>query len=722
MEFGMAVGSYNLEYRASVFRKNITISLSIIYISESKLSGLHSGSILLRKFQSAAAETMHTDLFSDRYIGLYSSQQPLSYLMQHLYPAPIIPSRLSSVLVNQRIGIGLFVLLTLLYGIFFIRNFSGPLAEVLPGDTDQWEYMGYYLIKNLSFRPLPHLNLVSDQTFFPYGTNHAFQGWAFESNGWYALGYLLFGMGPWLNLYYLLSLLITSAGTYLLLRKDYGDTRAWMTGFIITFLNFYALNKYPGHFAYSIIHWTALSFITDFLLVRRVVLEEPVPLKLVLIKLLLLTLCFGLDLGYVMGYALSSFTLSTLFIAGLVSYRAFRRSDSALDLVHRTLTSWRVSWHPVYSTALLLASCCLALFYIPLLLDVLRQASVFTFPDPFSGGHGWMHPLRLLQPYFPGIHLADYAVHNSFHDMPEGYGAGSPGWLLLGLACLGFRYTPRAVRWAYLPMAVFFILHVIYHPVHIPSLQIFPWCRFNRHPSRVTLLYPAIAAILALYLPARLPAPVWISLLVVGLLEMGTVFQYRYNWEPYYFPATFKPYMNRVHQQPGEAILDWPFCVVGGNGVGGADGLCPLYSTTTMLYSYKRFHDKKTIGQYFGRLHERQIQPFIQAGWPTLLSHADVPNFINAKHLTTCFTQAEWQFFDRFYTLNDFAGINLCVDLIPKTCVQAFYARYGQPVATTVIPSTGTIAFIPKPARFRARVNKALGKLVRFSCGCDKKG
>ncbi|GAB3779570.1 hypothetical protein GCM10028818_30320 [Spirosoma horti] len=610
-------------------------------------------------------------------------------------------------------------MLTLLYGLFFVRNFSGPLAETLPGDTDQWEYMGYYFLENLSFTPLPHLSLVSNQTFFPYGTNHAFQGWALESNSWYAAGYRLFGLGPWLNLYYLLSLLITSVGTYLLLRADYGNRRAWLAGFIVTFLNFYALNKYPGHFAYSLIHWTVLSFITDFLLVRRVVLYEHIPLTMVLLKLLLLTLCLGLDLGYVLGYALSSFTISTLFITGLTIYRAYRQPERITAVLHQTLTAWRTNWHPVYSTALLLVSCCLALFYVPILLDILRQASVFTFADPFSGGHGWMHPLRLLQPYFPGFHLADYAMHNPFHDMPEGYGAGSPGWLLLGLATLGFWHTPRAVRWAYLPLAVFFIIHFVYHPIRIPSLQIFPWCRFNRHPSRVTLIYPVMAAIFALYLPTRLPSSVWIPLLLIGLVEASTVFQYRYTWQPYYFPASFAPYMKQIQQQPGAAILDWPFCVVGGNGVGGVNGLCPLYSTTSMLYTYKRFHGKKTIGQYFGRLHDAQIQPFLKAGWPQLLEHAEMPDFVKAKHLTACFTKAQWAFFDRFYTLNDFAGINLCTDLIPESCVKAFYARYGQPIAETQIPVTGHIVFIPKSSGARAKVNSQLGKLIHFPCACN---
>ncbi|RYF66173.1 MAG: hypothetical protein EOO39_23515, partial [Cytophagaceae bacterium] len=84
------------------------------------------------------------------------------------------------------------------------------------------------------------------------------------------------------------------------------------------------------------------------------------------------------------------------------------------------------------------------------------------------------------------------------------------------------------------------------------------------------------------------------------------------------------------------------------------------------------------------------------------------------------FTEAQWQFFDRFYTLNDFAGINLCTDLLPKSCVNAFYARYGQPIAETQIPITGRIVFIPKSAIVRARVNSELGKLIHFPCGCDK--
>ncbi|ADB40537.1 hypothetical protein [Spirosoma linguale] len=625
--------------------------------------------------------------------------------------------------VNKSIGIGLYALLTCLYGLLFVKNFSGPLAEVLPGDTDQWEYMGYYVLENLTFTPLPHLNLVGDQTFFPYGTNHAFQGWALESNMWYGICYSLFGMGPWLNIYYLLSLLATSAGTYLLLQADYGKRRAWLAGLLVSFLNFYALNKYPGHFAYSTIHWMVLSVLTDFLIVRRVVLTQAVSLRLVLLKVLLLTLCLGLDVGYILGYALSSFTLSALFISGLLIYRTFRKSSGLSPYVYLSsmVRTWPGQWRPVESVSLLLAIVALAFFYVPILIDVIQNANAFVFVDRFAGGHGWMHPLRLLIPYLPGFNALDAVWTIRLRDMAEGYGGGSPGWLVLGLAAAGFWYTPKSVRLAYVPLAIFFLLHVFYHPIHVPTLRIFPWCQFNRHASRVTLVYPVIAAVLAMHIPTNVPRFLWLPLLLIGTLESSVVYQFRYDWKPYYFPASFESYINRIRQQPGEAILDWPFCVIGGNGMGGETGLCPLYERNNLLYTLKRFHGKKTIGQYFGRLHESQLQPFIKAGWPRLLEPANKPDFMKAHHLTTCFTAEQWAFFDRFYELNDFAGINLCTDLLPKACVQAFYTRYGQPVATTEVSGSGHLAFIPKSALARARVNSRLGKKVRFPCGCSDK-
>ena len=187
---------------------------------------------------------------------------------------------------------------------------------------------------------------------------------------------------------------------------------------------------------------------------------------------------------------------------------------------------------------------------------------------------------------------------------------------------------------------------------------------------------------------------------------------------PFYFPASFDAYISRIQQQPGEAILDWPFCLASGNSIGIPEGLCPLFNRTNMLYALQRFHGKKTVGHYLGRLHESQIKPFVDAGWASLLNHPDTTSIWEAKSLTTCLTNDQWRFFEQFYQYNDFAGINLCLDLLPKSCVDDFYTHMGQPVAATEVPGAGRIVFIPKPASMRQKVNRQLGKSVRFPCGC----
>ncbi|GAB4026502.1 hypothetical protein [Spirosoma koreense] len=615
----------------------------------------------------------------------------------------------------------IFGCLTILYGAFFLRNFSGPLADLNAGDIDQWDYMGYYVAKNLSFTPLPHLDLINDQTLYPYGTNHVFQGWAFEQNLFYAIGYHLFGNGPWLNVYYLLSLFVLSTGTYLLLRKDYGAFRAALAGLFVTFLNFYALNKYPGHYAYAMIHWTVLSMLTDFLLTRRVVLKESVSLRFLLLKGLLLTLCLGHDVGYILGYALSSFALNSLFIGAVLGWRLVRGPGKPAQRIGQVINGWwqEARLRPLVPVVLLLLVVALAWLYVPLLLEVFQAANSFVFKDRFAGGHGWVHPLRLLMPYLPGFNPVIDPLGRYLHDMPEGNGAGSAGWFLLILGILGFWTTRKSIRWAYVPFVVFGVMHALYHPIQMPILQIFPWDRFNRIPSRVTIAYPVILTIFALHWSGRVRPIALTILLLVGLVEVFSVYGFRHTQEPYYFPASFDPYMNRIRQQPGEAILDWPFCVIGGNGVGFGQGLCPLYQRNNTLYALQRFHGKKTVGQYFGRLNEAQVQPFVKAGWGALLDHPDTHNLWAAKQLTTCLTDEQWRFFEQFYQYNDFAGINLCIDLLPKDCVEEFYKRVGRPVASTEIPGAGRIVFIPKPASMRQKVNRQLGQSVRFPCGCS---
>jgi hypothetical protein len=124
------------------------------------------------------------------------------------------------------------------------------------------------------------------------------------------------------------------------------------------------------------------------------------------------------------------------------------------------------------------------------------------------------------------------------------------------------------------------------------------------------------------------------------------------------------------------------------------------------------------MGQYFGRLHPSQIEPYLQAGWDKLF-FPDSSDVSKATRQARCFRPAEWSFFTDFYKLNDFAGINLYVDLLPEDCVGEFYTRFGTPAAETLVPGAGRVKFIAKSPELRNRVNLPLGAKLKFEPRLD---
>ena len=166
--------------------------------------------------------------------------------------------------------------------------------------------------------------------------------------------------------------------------------------------------------------------------------------------------------------------------------------------------------------------------------------------------------------------------------------------------------------------------------------------------------------------------------------------------------------MSYVKNRPGEAVLDWPFCATG-RGSGVKNLLCPYYVQNSGIFTLRRFHEKKVMGQYFGRLHPSQTLAYLEAGWDKLF----FPDSKNDRQ-KRCFNPQEWSFFTEFFTLNDFAGINLYVDLIPKQCLDEFYQRFGNPVMETTIPEVGRVQFLAKSHELRKQVNPELGRHIKL--------
>lgn len=624
----------------------------------------------------------------------------------------------SDIKLKWKYALCLFVCISFAFSFLIIKDFSNPLAG--GGDTEYWEFTGFYFAKNLNFFPFPNLNLINNQAFYPYGTNNVFQPWSIERDIFYAIFYSLFGIGPWIQFYYLLSVLLTGIGSFILLVQDYGFARASGAGLLIPFFSFYAIHKYPHQLSYSIFHWTALNFIADFLIVKRVALGQYLSLRLILFRACLLILCLGQELGYIAGFALMSFTISTIFTAFLLGYRYFKHKKQTLvSFLKTTAGNYKSEFfaHPRICLALLGLFLTASFINLPLVLQISREAKSFDFTGVPSGAW-WANPLRILIPFLPFFHPGQASLDQFFKDSPEGLGAGSPGWFLLIVASIGLWQGRKKII-IFIPLLIIFVLCIFYQPTHFPILKIFPWFAFSRVQGRFTVLYPIILCIFALHInlnDLRLPIRQLLSAFLVFLActELYTAYLLKLSYQPYSFEQNFFQYMNYVKEQPGEAVLDWPFCVVGGNGVGAdTDSLCPYYLKNGSIFALRRFHEKKVMGQYFGRLHPSQIKPYIEAGWNKLFAPDDRDIF-KASHQTRCFDSNEWSFFTNFYKLNDFAGINLYVDLLPQDCINDFYTRFGKPTVQTQVPGAGLVTFIPKSSELRNQVDLNLGSRLKF--------
>jgi hypothetical protein len=667
----------------------------------------------------------------------------------------------------------------LAFSSLIIQDFSSPLSgltgfgpwrELNHDFVDLQEYNGFYFAKNLFFNPFPQLHLFHNQVFYPYGTNNVFNPWSFEADYFYALLYSLFGIGPWLQIYYLLSLLICVLGTIILLKREYGLLRAVGASLLVTFGNFYAIYKYPHHFQQSIIHWVTLSFIVDFLIVKQVVLRRPIDLKLLLTRSCLLFLLLGQDLGYIAGFGLTSFTVSLVFIIGLSSYHFLREEFQIKQLFTQSIRNYKKDFwtSSVFHLILIAINLVIIYLYFPLALQIAREAESFDFSDvPISTL--WVNPLRILTPLIPGISRAEINFGDEFHDLQETALDSTPGLFLVLLGAIAL-WQNRNQLTPFIPLLITFSLCLLYIPGRLfvaltlkeigllilsslglwitrkrmilwvplililftlllvnptlflfPTLKLFPWFTFNRVAGRCTVVYPVILTLLALHirlggLSDRVSADLSvrkrqiIAGLLVGLacIELGTVYSFRSSYQhPEPLKADFFAYMKTVKQQPGEAVLDWPFCIASG---GGAESICPYYFQSSGIFALRRFHQKKVMGQYFGRLHRSQVAPYFEAGWGKLFFQ----NAIDPTRQSRCFNQKEWTFFTDFYKFNDFAGINLYIDRLPNSCIAEFYAHFGSPIAKTTVPGAGRVVFMPKSLELRQQVNLAVGKNLKL--------
>lgn len=582
---------------------------------------------------------------------------------------------------TNTIGYVLLFLLTAGLASLAVGDFTMPMSD--GNDTDQYEYVGYFFWKNVTLWPFPQLRLINTQTFYPYGTNQVFLDWGFERDYWYAICYWLFGgAGPYLQFYYVYSLVLTAIGTFALMSPRFGRVKAFVLALVVSVFNFYAIWKFPVHMNVCIDHWTVLCMVATYRLLLDVVARKAVSLAYIVLWVWLHVQVLGQELAYVAGFALTLTTL-TIPVLMVLLYRQFPVVREWPALIRRYVSSQYQSRSRLILGLLALIAISTWL-YLPLTLQIAFTAWEFDFAT-VPELRAWSHPLRLFIPHLPSLNTYSIDYQPYFRDTFESYAQGSPGLYLVVLAVVGWWQIRRRVA-LWLPLVVMLMLCLIYHPVLVPTLKMFPWFSFNRHGGRASLVYPVLLGLLALNVswPRYRIGQAMVGLLVVLMgLEWYFGFYQKPQMPDKAVSQSILQYCSIVKKQSGEAVLDWPFCVVGADGVGDKEGLCPYYEQQNANFTFRRFYDKSVVGQYFGRLHPEQIQPFLHDGWPRLLT----PN--------RDFSEQDWQFLHSFLRKNDFAGINLYLDLLTPSQISGFYRHFGPPIAQTRFPATGRVVFIP---------------------------
>lgn len=518
-----------------------------------------------------------------------------------------------------------------------------------------------------------------------------FQPWVLEMNVLSAALWRVVGPGPWEQLYWLASLFVGAIGIWLALRTDFGDRRAIVVSVSATFANYYALGKYPGHLNVAITHWTAIGVAVDFVIAWRWSQHRPISARLTVTPGVLLVLALGQDLGYVAGISLTSAMITGSWILATELTRSrfsLRQLRDRAGRLARTLPSdaRRQSGSLV---ALLALGVIAATALVPTVAGIASAARSFDFSRLSGGGEWWSSPVRLLVPVLPGLHSPSSRL---LDDSSEGSFAASPGWFFVGAAALGLATGHRQWR-AWAPAVVLLALFLSFRPSEMPHLKLLPWFEFVRVTSRFSVVYPLLLMLIAMAVPrgwfrGRRAVAMWCGLAIL-VLEASTAYWTAlgaHRARRQVVDADFVAFMSEIRHTPGEAVLDWPFCVASADGTAAAL-LGPYCDRQIGIESQQAFHRKKVLGKVFGRLHPDQVRPLLNAGWDRLL-RAGTPARGPGARQTRDFSVSEWAFLESFVRLNDLAGIILYPDLLPRETTAGFIVGSASPLPQLTDPGS----------------------------------
>ncbi|WCL48207.1 hypothetical protein [Leptospira sp. GIMC2001] len=583
---------------------------------------------------------------------------------------------LKSLLLKHRFVFIIYFILSFLIISKIIGAFSGVIFGY--ADTVHWSYNAYYFSKYLSFNGLYFdVDLNNNESFFPFGTVQAFQSWGLEKDFFNYLIYTWIGHSGFLKIYAFLSISFSFWGIYFLLQKHFSLTQSMVPALAGSFLGYYSILKYPYHYGFTIHHWTGLSLVLDFLIIYKLIVDQEININYFLLRIAFLFFSFGEDLTYVTSIGVLSILIHGLVI---VSYSIFNTKKINIFLKPKWLV---VS---IFLFSLLVFTT----YYLPIFMKIYFSIMDFS-KEGFLQAFWWSNPIRLLIPIIPKLNILDLKYHLMIGDSSDSIGVFTLSSLILFSLFYCLFHINRRL-FAILPLLLLACILLSYHPSEFPYLTKLPWFNYFRVSGRSSFAISIIFGMFGAFVHfENFFLTKWKKVLVIAFLifliwEVRTVYSHKNNTEIKLSNDNLE-YFNSIKNLPGEAILDWPFCIFGADG---DERLCPYFSNTGNQYSLRQFHHKKSIGQYFGRMHQTQKDIFLSKGWDKLFlmdSQSD-PFFPKQSR---CWNDQEWNQFLSFYNSYDFAGINLYSDILDDKCKEVFKKRFGEPIDKTNLHLSGEL-------------------------------
>jgi hypothetical protein len=98
------------------------------------------------------------------------------------------------------------------------------------------------------------------------------------------------------------------------------------------------------------------------------------------------------------------------------------------------------------------------------------------------------------------------------------------------------------------------------------------------------------------------------------------------------FSDSMTQFLENIRKSPGTAVLDMPFCTLGGNEI--CSHQCPSYPYSTAGACFRQWHDKDVYGIYQSRMVLSQCETYAKQPYVT---------WLQAWRANRCFTPDEWK-------------------------------------------------------------------------------